>query len=91
MKKNVIQIIEESHKIPETQRTDFRFVIALKPKKMSSEIRLWEKWYGITDTELVTAANANVLQRMRLDAATQVFIKFYTDVYLLEEKNETPN
>ncbi len=82
MKENIIRIIEESYPMRELEGTDFRFVILLKPKEESTGIAKWEKYYSLTDTEKVMMADKNVLNEIRLDAATEVFRKFYQDTYL---------
>lgn len=82
MIEETIKIIEKSRPMVGLDGTDFCFTILLKPKDDSLEIIKWENHYGLTDTEVVTMADKNILNEIRLNAAVQVFTKFYQDTYL---------
>ncbi len=85
MKEEYIKVIEESTRNKEYVSTDFRFTIILKPKKDSLEIKLWEKRYGLTDAEIINATDRTIIERIREDAAVEVFLKFYRDNFILNK------
>lgn len=82
MKEETIKIIEESRANVRHAGTDFQFTILSRSRRDSLEILKWQKNYNLTDSELVTPLMKDLVERMREDAAVEVFRKFYQDTYL---------
>ncbi len=74
--------IEESRRNVANMGTDFRMTIMYHPNPKSFELRLYEKRFGLTDIEALNVADKSVIRHMRIDAATEVFHKFYEENFI---------
>lgn len=77
-----IRIIEKILRDENLLTTTIRFTIAFHPKKDSFEIKSYERSYIIRDLELVTTTAADLMRRIKLDNARQVFDEYYKDNFL---------
>ncbi len=77
-----IKIIEKSRDNADKTGKDFTFAIAMKPVDDSLDIRIWEKRFSMTNVEIELRVDSDVVKKLRMQAAVEVFSNFYQDNFI---------
>ncbi len=83
-----IQLIEESKKDENNDNINCRVTLLCKPKKDSLEVIKYDKHYVLVSTMFLDVKEHDyklLIERIRTDAAVEVFTKFYHDNFILNE------